>query len=84
MKISHIDLDDDEMPSRVHAELTLHEAVFLAKLTGKQTRTDANNVLADGSSTSSGIYHALAGVVFNRFYEGGVDEAARAVSGGQP
>ncbi|MFG2970892.1 hypothetical protein ACGFZS_47250 [Streptomyces sp. NPDC048288] len=78
MKIRRIDLDDDEAPETVTVELSHDEAVFLALFLGKQNGIEEEEVMRGGSVLGAGIYGALTGGVFNRFYEDGVDGAAKA------
>lgn len=77
MKVKQISLDDEELPETVTVELTHDEAVFLAVFLGRLNGEQEEEVMKGGSEIGSGIYHGLAGGVFNRFYENGVDEAAR-------
>lgn len=85
MKVKRIDLDDEEMPETVLVELTHDEAVFLAVLLGRLRGNQEEAILKGGSALGGGVYDGLAGGVFNRFYEDGVDGAVRARQGvGQP
>lgn len=88
MKVKRIDLDDEEMPETVVVELTHDEAVFLAVLLGQLRGNQEEKILRGASALVGDIYDGLAGGVFNRFYEDGVDgavQAARARQGvGQP
>lgn len=54
-------------PCEVTATLTIQEALWIAKIAGKQR----------GDSPHSGIYSALVGDVFNRYWEDGTDEAQK-------
>jgi hypothetical protein len=81
MKIKRIDLDDDEMPETITAELTHDEAAYLAVLLGKQTGPDAEQIMPGGMALGSSVWHALTGGVFNRFYEDGAAGAARVAKG---
>ena len=78
MKVKRIDLDDEETPERVTVELSHDEAVFLAVLLGQMNGVREEEILPGGSGLGSAIYYGLAGGVFNRFYENGVEEAAQA------
>lgn len=78
MKVKRIDLDDEEMPERVTVELSHDEATFLAVFLGKLNGAQEEEAMKGGSALGSGIYWGLAGGVFNRFYEDGVDGAVRA------
>lgn len=79
MKVKRIDLDDQEMPDRIQVEMTHDEATFVAVLLGKQNGHDANAVLPGGDALNTAVYEGLAGGVFNRFYEDGIDGAAQQV-----
>ncbi|MGX1483412.1 hypothetical protein RKD45_002488 [Streptomyces griseus] len=80
MKVKRIDLDDEEMPERVLVELSHDEAVYLALMIGKQSGNDMNGVMPGGSRLGNSVYEGLAGGLFNRFYEDGVDGAAAVAS----
>ena len=79
MKVKRIDLDGEEQPESVTVEPTHDEAVFLAVLLGRMNGTQEEEVMPGGSTLGSQVYWALAGGVFNRFYENGVEEAAAAM-----
>ncbi|MGW2384380.1 hypothetical protein [Streptomyces sp. NPDC001658] len=79
MKVKRIDLSDEEFPECVTVELTHDEATFLAVLLGKLNGTREEEIMKGGSELGSRIYWGLAGGVFNRFYEDGVDGALQAV-----
>ena len=64
VKIKTIHLDDDESPVTVVAELTIEEAAWISEKTGQETGSD---------DATSGLYNALTGSVFNRFWNDGVD-----------
>lgn len=83
MKVKRIDLDDDEVPETVTVELTHDEAVFLALFLGKQNGTEEEAVMPGGSRLGGEIYEGLTGGVFNRFYEDGVTDAAKATRKGK-
>ena len=77
MKIMQITLDDDQMPTQIVAELSLDEAVVLAKMTGKYSSLAAGEEFGDRAECTTSVYDALTGGVFNRFWDDGVNEAAR-------
>ncbi|MFD3815060.1 hypothetical protein ACFWRZ_08330 [Streptomyces rubiginosohelvolus] len=79
MKVKRIDLDDEGMPECVLVKLSHDEAVYLALLIGKQNGNDMNGVMPGGSLQGGAIYEGLAGGLFNRFYEDGVDGAVTAM-----
>ena len=73
--IKSIKLDDDESIEFVTVKLTVAEAAFIAAFTGKQTGDTANEIMSNGGAeASSGLYEAFTGGVFNRWYDGGVNE----------
>lgn len=74
MKIQAVFLDGNENPERVRVEMTLGEAAYLARLTGKQSPVTANGIVADGSHHNATIYGSLTGSFFNKFYDGGVTD----------
>ena len=77
MNVTRIDLDDDGrgLPETVLVRMTRDEALYLAKLTGVQSRDEAESVLTGGDLLNTEVYDSLTGELFNRFYDGGVDEA---------
>lgn len=81
MKVKRIDLDDEEMPERITVELTHDEAAYIATLTGKQSFNSAEAITPRGGHLNSAVSSALNGVVFNRFYENGTDEAVSVMRG---
>lgn len=77
MRVRSIDLDDHGDPERVTVTMTTSEAAYLATLTGKQSPKSANDVVPGSGTANSDVYDCLTGDLFNRFYEGGVDEFYR-------
>lgn len=76
MRIKRIDLDATEMPAVITVEMTVGEAIALARLTGKlspDTARERGLVWDDTVAT----YDALIGSVFNRYWEDGIDGASR-------
>jgi hypothetical protein len=74
-QVKAIELDDDESVEFITVKLTVAEAAFIAAFTGKQTGETANEVMSKGGAeASSGLYDAFTGGVFNRWYDGGVNE----------
>lgn len=69
MKISTIHLDGCGMPESVVATMTAAEAAFFTRVLGKLNGIDS------GRFQVVGTYEELS-ILFNRFYEGGVDEFA--------
>lgn len=76
MKVTRIDLDDDEMPSAISVTLTSDEAGYLAVVLGRRNGIVSEADLVGGSPLNSEIYNGLTGV-FHRFYEDGMDEWKR-------
>lgn len=74
MKLKSIQFDDASNPSALLVEMTTDEAAYLARVTGKQSGTNANAVMAGGSQLNSEIQGCLFGELFARFYEDGYDE----------
>lgn len=79
MKVKRIDLDDEEMPERVLVELSHDEAAYLALLIGRQNSNAMNEVMPGGAVHGEAVYEGLAGGLFNRFYDDGVQDAAQAI-----
>lgn len=77
MRIRRISLDDEGMPELVTVELTRSEAVFLTLLTGEQNGVTSEALMPGGSDVSAELYDAFTGELFNRYYDNGVDDAAR-------
>ncbi len=72
-RIVSIGFDDDEELAEVVVRLTAAEAAYLAKLTGKQNHTAANEMSAGGAEATGGTYDALTRV-FNGLYDDGVND----------
>ena len=70
MEIKEIKFNQGEngaAPVKLTAEFTIEEALWVAIIAGRQR----------GHSPHTGIYEALVDDVFNRYWEGGTDEAYR-------
>ena len=76
MKIKSITFDDGEMPQLITAEMTLDEAIVLALMAGRYSSGGAVADFGSRQGCASSIYDALAGGVFNRFWDNGVEDAA--------
>jgi hypothetical protein len=72
--IKVLELDEAENPEFVTVRMSVQEAAFMAKVTGQQSTNDAEAVFPGGSDPSHSVYNALVGSVFNRFWDGGVDD----------
>ncbi|MBM9507978.1 hypothetical protein [Actinacidiphila acididurans] len=79
MKVKQITLDDEEMPERVLLDCSHDEAVLIAALLGRQDAGDLAAVVPHGGRLGAEVYDALAGSVFNRFYDDGVAGAVDAI-----
>lgn len=64
MKINNIELEDGK-PVRIHAGLSIEEAAQIARWTGRLT--------TEQTSQTREIYDSLAGELFNRYWDDGVD-----------
>lgn len=73
-QIKSVELDSDEEIEFVTVRLTVAEAAFIAKFTGRQNGITANEVMPGGDQASANLYGAMVGGVFNRWYDGGVEE----------
>jgi len=63
--ISFVEGKGEALPSKITVTMTLDEAIWIAKIAGKQ----------NGTSPHDGIYHCLVGDVFNRYWDEGVKGA---------
>lgn len=77
MKVKQINLDDEGLPENIVVRVSRAEAAYIALLVGRQTGETSGAVMPGGAALNSSVYEALAGDVFNRFYENGVEDAAR-------
>jgi 3-mercaptopyruvate sulfurtransferase SseA len=73
-QVKSIELNDDEEVEFVTVKLTAAEAAFIARVTGRQTGETAEQFMAGGAEASHRLYEAMAGGLFNRWYDGGVEE----------
>lgn len=72
-----IEMDDDGQPEWVTIRLSNEEAAFIAKFTGKQSGDTANEVMKGGAVANRALFETFTGEVFNRYFDGGVDEWIR-------
>lgn len=77
MKLQQIELNEEELPSSAMFRVSADEALYLAVLLGGMSGSQAEELLNGGSHLAAELYKCLAGNLFNRFYEGGVEEACR-------
>lgn len=82
MKIKAIHLNDEELPDTITVEMTRDEALIMARVTGGYSDKTAREAHGDIGYASTGIYDALVGSVFNRYWDDGVQEAFRYKPGG--
>lgn len=75
MRIHHLDLDDNGMPARIGAELTLAEAVYVARLTGGHSQLTADKVMPGGGHLNGRVYATLSCDVLNRYFDDGMADA---------
>lgn len=75
--IKSIELDDEENVEFVTVRLAAEEAAYIASFTGKQTGETAEAIMPGGAPANSHLYEAMTGGVFNRWYDGGVEEWRR-------
>lgn len=68
MQIRNISLDEDQMPDIITVDMDISEAIQIAQWTGKTPNP---------TREMATIHDGLAGYVFNRFWDDGVDGAAR-------
>lgn len=77
MRVTQINLDDDEMPVSAQCLLTLDEMAVLYRYTGHVAPTDITTASGNGNprwaEASSGVACCV-GSFFNNFYEDGVDD----------
>ena len=73
MKLRTIEYDDSENPSVVTVDMTIQDAAFVAKITGGMSANAANAVIRDGALSASSIYDCLVGLVFNPYWDEGID-----------
>ena len=72
--IKSIEFDDDDELEFVTVRMSAEEAAFIAKFTGRQSDATAEEVMSGGRPACNHLYAALVGKVFNRLYDGGVDD----------
>lgn len=74
MRVRSIEFDDDEDPEFVTVRMPIQQAAYLATITGKQSSITANEFMRGGAEANTEVYNALVGSVFNRYFDGGVQE----------
>ncbi|MBF6358103.1 hypothetical protein IU449_26770 [Nocardia higoensis] len=75
MKVVALTLDDNQLPDTATVVLTRAEMQFIAKLIGQHSHESANDVVAGGGRALDSLWDGLTGTVFNRFWDGGLDDA---------
>ena len=73
MHVKTVSYASNGEPSSITVKLTIREAALLAKMLGKQTGTEASELLPDGDTLSSDIYTGLSRI-FNSHWEDGLHE----------
>lgn len=76
MELKAMTFDDSQLDT-VTVQMTAEEAAFMAKVTGKMNDPAAREAFGFSTHAHSEIYDLLAGEVFNRLYDDGVDEWMR-------
>ena len=76
MEIKAFTFNDRQLDT-VTVQMTAEEAAFMAKVTGKMNDPMAQEAFGIPTQAHSEIYDLLAGEVFNRLYDDGVDEWIR-------
>lgn len=72
MRIKAIEMDDDGNPATITVTMTAREAALIARMVGETNHAQRNKVQSDGGVVGGEVYDALAGDLFNRFYDSGV------------
>jgi hypothetical protein len=72
--IKSMEFDENDELEFVTVRMSAEEAAFIAKFTGRQTGETAEKIMSGGAPASSHLYEAMTGLVFNRLYDGGVDD----------
>lgn len=76
--VTRIDLDDHSEPEYVSVRLCVEEAALVAKVLGRMAPAEAQEIMPGcGITAHHQVYETLTGDFFNRFWDGGVDEALR-------
>jgi hypothetical protein len=76
-EIISIDLEHGE-PAYVTVKMCAEELAFIAKVMGKMLGNEAEAIMpGGGEQASENLYEAATSDVFNRWYDGGVDEYLR-------
>lgn len=78
MRIKNIELDTDEVPSVVTVVMTVQEAAFIARLSGRVTTSmDVFPDTPGAEVAANTVDRALTGGLFNLFWEAGLDGYVR-------
>lgn len=77
--IKNIEMDDDGEPEFVAVRMTVEELAYIAKFTGAQSDATARGVMPGGAAANLALYECAVGELFNRYYDGGVDDWIRNV-----
>lgn len=72
--VKSIEFDDEGNPEQVTVRLTADEAAYVAVFTGKQSDESASDIMRGGGGPNRRLYESMVGDVFNRCYDGGVQD----------
>lgn len=75
MRVTNLSFDKNEQPSEVTIVMSVDEAAHLAKHCGKLAPATVQP--PDSYFATSGLYRCLTGMVFNAYWEDGVDDYLR-------
>lgn len=70
MRVNKISFNEKEWPQEITVTMTVGEAALLVKHCGRQSLLSANECY----EATNALYDALTGMVFNAYYENGVDD----------
>lgn len=77
-QIKMVEFDEEEGPQWVTIKLSLEEVAFIAKFTGKQSDDSAEGYMPNGGGyVNRQLYEATTHGVFNRWWDGGLEEYER-------
>lgn len=71
IRVTSINFDQHENPAKVALVMDVQTAAMLVRLTGELSGATANP--PEAYQASSELYHTLNGMVFNAFWDEGVD-----------
>jgi hypothetical protein len=77
MKITNIALNDDGRPDLITAKLTRAELLYIGLTIGGHSGEASEKIMQGGSHIATDLYQSITGDLFNRYYDDGIDGAAR-------